>query len=314
MNILVTGSTGFIGKNLITKLYLDKRVTNLVGIARKNPVYPFRQLSNNEFLHEEFYCDITNEKSVKNLFECFQPDVIFHLAANPVVKENKENPCQISIDNYLGTHHLLAHCKPGTRFVFASTILTSVLDGDSNDYNTNNYFPSSIYGVTKASSELLINTYYKLGKIQACILRLCANVGKNSTHGILHDFVRRIKNNDEKFDIIGDEPGSTKPYCYVEDTVGALIFFGLNKNRNYDLLNICPDNSINNKKIAEILMNTTNIHKELNWLGEKANWKGDDREIYATNYKAKFLGWKPKFTTSELAVEQAIKDIFNGKV
>jgi UDP-glucose 4-epimerase len=314
MNILVTGSTGFIGRSLIQKLYLDKRVTNLVGVARKNSTYPFRQLSNNEFLHEEFYCDITNEKSVKTLFECFQPDVIFHLAANPVVKENKENPCQISIDNYLGTHHLLAHCPKGIKFVFASTILVSVCDGDSNDYDTNKYFPSSVYGVTKAASELLVNNYYKLGKIQASILRLCANVGKNSTHGILHDFVRRIKNDDEKFDIIGDKPGSTKPYCYVEDTAKALILYGLNRSRDYDIANICPSNSISNERIAEILMNVIGIHKEINWLGEKANWKGDDREIYANNYKAMFRGWEPRFPTSELAVEQAIKDIFNGKV
>lgn len=310
MNVLVTGSSGFIGRHVIDAIYADKRIGNITGVCRRNETYPFRHLSNIDFYHDEFYCDLTNEDSVKYLLECVRPDVIFHLAANPIVKENQEKPCQISIDNYLTTHHLLAHCKKGTKFVFTSSILTNIEDDESSDFSTN-YLPSSVYGVTKAASELLINTYYRQGKIKACILRLTANVGRHSTHGVLHDFVKRIKNSDEKFDIIGDRPGSTKPYSYVEDSAKAIVDFGLS-DRRYDLMNICPDNSISNEEIAKILMNVTGINKEINWLGEKANWKGDNREIYAINYRAKFLGWKPKFNTSEEAVEQAIKDIYEG--
>ncbi len=307
-NVLVTGSSGFVGHHLFNELHRLHPDWNVYGCSRKakrrfKPINP-------KGLFEEFRCELSNPQEASDLLFCTQPDIIFHLAATAVVKEDAYNPTAISLNNYNSTHNLLVACKEGTRFVFASSVL---IRGDipSNDHYYDRYSPSSIYGVTKAASEMLIQTYQKQGKISAAILRLTANVGTGSTHGILHDFVRKIKDDNPVFPIIGDKPGSTKPYTYIKDTIDAFNHFGFHK-KDFNIVNICPNNSISNEKMAEILMEVTGIKKPIEWLGEKANWKGDNREIRCYNDKARIDGWEPKFRTSEDAVRQAIRDIFYG--
>ena len=51
-----------------------------------------------------------------------------------------------------------------------------------------------------------------------------------------------------------------------------------------------------------------NINREISWLGEEANWKGDNRLIAVSNEKMKDLGWFPKYESSE-AIVQAVKDM-----
>ena len=77
--------------------------------------------------------------------------------------------------------------------------------------------------------------------------------------------------------------------------------------------NVCPQNSITVEKVAQIVMTIIGINKEIEWLGESANWKGDNPYISANSYNMKNLYWQPQFPTSELAIKQAVLDILNEK-
>lgn len=70
----------------------------------------------------------------------------------------------------------------------------------------------------------------------------------------------------------------------------------LDKHETY---NVVPDNSINIEEVAESVMIGLNINKPIKWLGEEANWQGDNKFIRAENEKLKSLGWTPKFPDSK---------------
>ena len=74
--------------------------------------------------------------------------------------------------------------------------------------------------------------------------------------------------------------------------------------------NICPDDQINIEEVAKAVMSGLEVYKEIEWLGESANWKGDNRIISVSNSKMKSIGWSPKYSSKQ-AIIKAVKDIPN---
>jgi nucleoside-diphosphate-sugar epimerase len=73
--------------------------------------------------------------------------------------------------------------------------------------------------------------------------------------------------------------------------------------------NVLPDNAITIKEVAAAVMEGCEINKPVNWLGESANWKGDNKIIDVNNEKLKALGWNPKFPNSKDAIIDTVKRI-----
>ena len=99
--------------------------------------------------------------------------------------------------------------------------------------------------------------------------------------------------------MLGSHPGSTKPFCHIEDVLDALILLSKSSLDKHESYNVVPDNSINIEEVAEAVMQGLNIHKPIKWLGEESTWKGDNKLIQVTNKKLKLLGWNPKFSDSK---------------
>ncbi len=163
MLAMVTGGSGFLGRYVIKELMKHPEVNAIISISRSVPESHIFFGDSQRWIHCEDSVDIENEAAVASTLYSYKPDVIFHLAANPVVKENALRPCDISRTNIMGTHHLLAHCKEGTRFAFASSA-TVYGDQYGEEYGTKP-LPTSVYGATKLASEHLIRAYASLGKI-----------------------------------------------------------------------------------------------------------------------------------------------------
>jgi UDP-glucose 4-epimerase len=266
MNILVTGSSGFIGSNLIHKL---KNYNNLLTPSR------------NEL-------DLFNSENVKYYLYKHKPECIVHLAANPNNKPDDNNPNLILSDNILGTHNLLYYAPPQCRFIFASTICVY---GNSNTppIESSLHNPTSSYGATKSACESLINVYTNQERIRGVSLRLCAVVGKGLTHGILYDFLRKIKEQKDYLEVFGNEPGSIKHFIHVDDVINAIIFMIDNPYITYPV-NIVPDGLLSVKDIANLVIELTRSTKQIKWLGTQSVWRGDQNLLQASNQLMKNLG------------------------
>lgn len=301
MRILVTGATGFIGRHLVDRLVRDTK-HSIWGASRnaKGGPLPCR------------WCklDLEQEGHVAWVMDTVKPDVVFHLAGNPTIKENTADPVGITNTNVVMTHRLLALAPKGCRFVFASS--AAVYGNGNCDGSPSNEWghlePTAVYGATKIAGEALVRAYVSLGRVTGVSLRLVANVGAGATHGVLRDLIRKAKGDDPNLELLGDHPGSTKHYVHVSDTVDALMYFGLTRTDPYEDVNIANADALSIEQLALLVLRTLGINKPLEWLGEGANWRGDNRQVRVEAVTAAFLGWRAKYGSAE-AVVRAIRDM-----
>ena len=220
-------------------------------------------------------------------------------------------PFDIIQDNILSTQKICQWAPKGAKVILASSVITygdwMFQQESPRPYTEEDRTePTSIYGITKRASEGIVNYHDSTDRISGVSARICATVGRGLTHGVVYDFIRKITNN-PTLEALGSKPGSTKPYCYIEDLVNALVILAMSKKTRGEY-NIVPDDSISIEEVAKAVMEGLENHKEIEWLGEEANWKGDNKLISVSNQKMRDLGWKPKYKSKE-AIIQAVKDM-----
>lgn len=304
MRILVTGATGFVGRHLVKRLLRGHGITRIFGASRSATSRVAE--TTDACVYEEVTCDLQSEGQVKQLLQNTRPEVIFHLAANPLIKDG--GPA-MTMSNVLPTHYLLEHCLSGTRFVLASSAAVYGNNATVPPASENvRLKPNSIYGATKIASEALVEAMTALGKVRGLRLRLAATVGAGASHGLVPDIVKKLRSNSGFLPLIGKCPGSNKPYTHVSDVVEAFIQFGLRPTLN-GRINVANNGGLSVEEVSQLVMDTIRIYKPIRWLGPEANWTGDNSMVRVDSELAQMLGWNPCFNTCKSAVVQSVKDI-----
>jgi CDP-glucose 4,6-dehydratase len=106
--VLITGNTGFKGSWLT--LWLSKLGATVLGCALEPPSHP----SHHDLLQLEnrsITCDIRNLNNLKSIFKDFKPEIVFHLAAQALVRESYQNPIYTFETNILGTANIFEACR-----------------------------------------------------------------------------------------------------------------------------------------------------------------------------------------------------------
>lgn len=323
--ILVTGCNGFIGTHLVNRLMREPGQNNILGISRRDQFTLGSRGKNRDInTYCTKHCDLTDYAAVKEIMGDFRPNVIYHLAANPLTRADEVRPCSLTADNVLATHHLLECCPSSTNFIFTSS---ATVYGNGNmpdndyppphylDYSSqeiDDYEPTSAYGASKAACELYIEAYARLKEIRPTVFRLVANVGAYASHGLLLDIVHKLLSPDEKLNLLGDCPGSIKPFCHVGDTVEALVNYqNFRDHSSWCQWNLSPNDSMSVLEVAETVMEAIGIRKEIAWGGSSSVWPGDNPVVKVSGDLARnTCGWKPKYPTSKEAVYQAAKELY----
>jgi nucleoside-diphosphate-sugar epimerase len=260
--ITLTGASGFLGRNLLKKLSEHEVI----------------QVYKNNKIEEGWYCDLSKKDSVQMLIERSNPEIIIHCAADAAAK-HPENYKEFLENHIISTVNLLEHCKPKTKFIYISSVLVF-----------GNHFPvmepTNLYGAAKLACEGFCEVYGKLKNLSINIIRPCAIVGQDMTHGLLFDVKRKLKSEDEKIEVWGKEPGSTKPFVHVDD-VCDWVLKCINSNVTLPI-NCFPRDSISVKQVVEIGMSTLNIQKEIIWDASKV-WAGDNNVIDTSNQQVLFI-------------------------
>ena len=182
--ILVTGSAGFIGANLVKRLFKDLGKGTIVGVDNLNDYYDgsLKEYRLNELdklkpaaINYQFVKgNIADRELIKKLFEEYKFDIIVNLAAQAGVRYSIENPDVYIESNIIGFYNILEACRhnPVEHLVYASS--SSVYGGNkkvpfSTDDRVDN--PVSLYAATKKSNELMAHCYSKLYNIPSTGLR-----------------------------------------------------------------------------------------------------------------------------------------------
>ena len=293
MNILVTGGAGFIGSHLTDKL-LDKghnvvafdnlslgRLDNL-SEAIKNP--------NFEFIKG----DILNKDEFFEVFKKHKFDMVFHLAANSDIAKSHANPNVDMENTFMTTYNTLLAMKEFgiKKIMFSST--------------------SAIYGETteKLASEAFISSFCENYGIQAWITRFPNVVGERSTHGVIRDFIRKLKKNPNELEVLGNGE-QIKPYLYVKDLVEAILFVVENTNDKINFYNLGVDSRTKVKEIAQMVISEMGLNASIRYTGGDRGWIGDVPEFNYNLDKIHKLGWTAKNTSNE-AVKKAINYILEA--
>lgn len=317
MSILITGVNGFIGGNLYTAYnfgrYLAKKIYNQ---SNAEPVYGISRSANynnkNDLLEKMYKAygiepeysyidaDITDLDRLSYVFEYTKPDLVIHCAANPIVKHDPKDHNGLINTNIIGTNNILHCMKPNTKIVFLSSIVLydSLIANPDENASIN---PKSIYGASKYCCENIIKFYKDYKNIEYLIVRLGATVGKNTTHGLIHDIKRKLQTNSPKLELLNEEPGPRKPYTRVLDVCDDITQLILRNATG--IFNVTNNDPISVKEVASIIMDKLNIHKEISWLNQ--NWVGDNNYLSANNSKIKNY-IKREYKSSKEAIEECL--------
>ena len=307
MKCFVTGGAGFIGSHLVDKL-IEKNhfVTVFDDLSSGKKEFINNHLDNNNFNFIEadlIDIDIVNNK-IKN------HDVVFHIAANPDVRLGAQKP-DIAKKDILATYNLLDAMRKNKikKIVFSSS---STIYGETPVFplpeNYGPLLPISVYGAAKLAAEGLISSFCHTFEMKGWIYRFANVVGERGTHGVIVDFIKKLRKNSKKLEILGDGK-QRKPYLYVTECIDGMLFGFEHANEEINYFNLGCDSSTEVTRIGELVVEELNLSDvEFNYTGGKRGWKGDVPQFQFETEKIKKLGWKANLSSDD-AVRKAIKDL-----
>lgn len=309
--ILVTGGAGFIGSNLVDRLMeRGNRVLVFDNLSSGKMEFIKHHLENPDFTLMKG--DLLDHEAIERA--CKDADMVYHVAANPDVKLGASDTKVHFDQNILATYNLLeAMRKTGVRKIAFTS--TSTVYGEASIMPTQeNYgplIPISLYGASKLACEALITSYSHTFDMQAWIFRFANIVGPRSTHGITVDFIKKLKENPLKLEILGDGK-QEKSYLHVSECVNAILFAIEKSNEEVNIFNIGSEDTISATRIGKVVVQEMGLSDvEFIYTGGSRGWKGDVPRMRLGIEKLKAIGWKPAYT-SEKSIRDTAKALLAG--
>jgi UDP-glucose 4-epimerase len=224
-------------------------------------------------------------------------DLVIHLASNPDIAAAMTDP---AIDFHEGTkitHHVCEAMRlTGTpRIAYASG---SGVYGDLGEHAAREdhgpLIPVSTYGASKLAGEALISSYAHMFDSAGYAFRFGNVVGRRQTHGVGFDFVRRLLENPDALDVLGDGSQS-KSYVLVTDVVAAVLgVCDLGSQAPFSVHNVATGDYITVREIAELAKTVVGAPgAQVNYGTSSRGWKGDVPVVRLDIAKILSTGWSP---------------------
>ena len=314
MAVIVTGGAGFVASTLIQRL-VDRQETVLavdnmsrglwdnLGTLIRSPYVRLLEV------------DITDLSALRNAVarhsELGPVTDVWHLAANSDIPAGIANAGVDLKDTFMTTFNILELMSElGTRGMFfaSSSAIYGDLGATMLTEDIGPLFPISNYGAMKLASEALITAAAEKFLERALLFRFPNVVGAPATHGVLLDFIRRLKVDPARLQVLGDGT-QQKAYLHVSDLVDAMLFMEQNHKAKVDAVNIGPsDDGVTVARIAEETIAHVAPGAFLEYGTGKKGWVGDVPRFSYSTAKLLSLGWKPTMDSLG-AIRRSIQEI-----
>jgi UDP-glucose 4-epimerase len=325
MAILITGVAGFIGANL-AKTFLDQgqqvigldnlsrgTLSNIVGL-QSNPQFSFCQAELTDLAAYQKAISNYLDKNSKNNSQNNIITQVWHLAANSDIPAGISHAAIDLRDTFMTTFNTLQITKQFdiSMIAFAST---SAVYGDLGEQvlteDIGPLFPISNYGAMKLASEALISAAVESGLKRAYIFRFPNVIGIPATHGVILDFIHKLKKTPNNLEVLGNGL-QQKSYLHVEDLIDAMLFICEHSKDPLNYFNIgAGDEGIFVRDIAQIVVKATSPGATIVYGQGDKGWVGDVPRFTYSIDKLRNLGWTPKLSSSQaiaLAVDQILTE------
>ena len=297
----VTGGAGFIGSHLVERLLRQGHSV----VAYDNFVTGYRSHLEPYLDHPDFTQIEGDILDLPRLTEAMQgADVVWHLAANTdIPKGNRQ--VYLDLENCtIGVHRALEAMRATSvrQIIFASS---AAVYGDIEKLPTTEavgpLLPISLYGAAKAACETLISAYCHLFGVRAWIFRFGNVIGARMAHGVIYDFIQKLRRNPHELEVLGDGE-QEKPYLLVEDCLAGMECAFRRANTWCDVYNLGPEDGIKVKRIAEVVMSEMNLNHDqvcIRYTGGSRGWPGDAPRMGFDVSKMRALGWRALHSSEE---------------
>lgn len=317
--VLITGHTGFKGSWMCQILsMLGAEVSGYSLAPEADMLY---SICDFEEKIRTYIGDIRNLKHLQQVFDEVQPEIVFHMAAQPIVRESYANPVYTYETNVMGTVNLLECVRrtPSVRSVINVTTDKVYKNkewqwGYRENEELNGYDP---YSNSKSCSELVtssyINSFFAERNIAVTTCR-AGNViggGDFAKDRIIPDCIRAVENGK---DIIVRNPFSTRPYQHVLEPVVTYLMIAAEQYKNHSLqgsYNIGPDETDcwTTGRLVELFCETwkEKTGNDVAWINlhdggpHEANFLKLDCSLVKSTF-----GWSPVWTISQ-AMEKIVE-------
>ncbi len=319
MSHLVTGGAGFVGVNLIPRLLArGHRVLAADNLSRGRSTYlsRFQQHEALEFVQVDCADHGAFAAAVERFHRQAPITDVWHLAANSDIPGGVADPRIDLKDTFLTTFNALLVMRslgiPTMHFASSSAIYGDFGEVEIHE-DIGPLAPISNYGAMKLAAEAQIRAALEAHLARADIFRFPNVVGVPATHGVILDFVRKLKATPERLPVLGDGT-QRKAYLHVEELVDAMLFIVDRANERHNVFNIGPsDDGVQVKWIAEAVREQVMPAARIEFGSGNRGWVGDIPKFrYSTDRLAK-LGWQPHLG-SPASVKKAIEQIVEQEI
>ncbi|MBN2368409.1 CDP-glucose 4,6-dehydratase [Candidatus Woesearchaeota archaeon] len=304
--IFVTGHTGFKGSWLSFMLIsFGARLSGYALSPGTNPSL-FKILGLDTQM-KNYYLDIRNYTQLSKAIKNEKPEILFHLAAQPIVRESFDSPVYTFETNVIGTANILECIRQ------SSTIKSAVIVTTDKVYEIKHEFPYNEsdelgghdpYSASKACAELVVKSYLRSFKnLPSVATARSGNViggGDWAEDRLVPDILRHLF---EEKDLLIRNPEAIRPWQHVlEPTKGYLqlakeLYFNNNLGGAWNF-GPEPDSFVDVKSLIEMSFRILNINKEIQV--QRDSVKHETKILRIDNSKAKEkLNWSPKLRLTE---------------
>lgn len=293
MNILVTGTNGFIGHHVAA--YFKERDWHVIGLGRQEkPKYP-------DVVDEYVCCDMDTDaiNHIMDDVSVDKLDAVAHLAADM----RKEPHCvEVVTSNCGGTQRLLEFCEEHQVPVFVQLSSLPVIGHPVEHPITESHplAPYTVYHITKHTEEMLADYADIYHGLRTASFRISAPVGIGvNPNTIFPTFVRKAVNGEPL--VLSGKGTRKQNYVHVRDIAQALYKAVLNDN-GHGVYNLTGDLLISNKELAETCVRVLNSKSQIEFSGaedpaDEYVWDASLEKIQSD------IGYEP-----EVSIEFAIKE------
>lgn len=307
-NVLITGGTGFLGSHLVKRVLetADIVVVPTLDIRKDKPLN-HHKINNKKLLLIEG--NITNSKFIEQLFNEYEFDTVFHLAAISEVRKCQPNP-KLTFDvNIKSTINILEACrKYSIKSVLLSSSDKAYGSGNLPYKETNNLNGKSIYEVSKSCMDLISRSYFYNYNLPLVVTRCCNIYGPYDTNSsrIIPNTINKIKQGKNPVIWKGSEE-AIREFIYVDDVVDAYLSLTKNIDKTKgEAFNVGSGCKISMKNLVEKIISNANAKITIDYVDK--DFPEINHQYVDTTKIKKFIKWESKINLDKglkLTIESA---------